>query len=91
VLPPNLTSACLLVFLFVIPMLCGALGKFPALIPVTVLSTIAAAFLGEYHAHDLERLSGGAFRPAHWPAIIAPYVLVSWPVFLVRVRQARRG
>jgi len=91
VLPPDLASACLLVFLFVIPILCGVFGKFPAMIPVTILCTIVAALLGEYHAHDLERLSGGAFPPAHWAAIVAPYVLVSWPVFLARSRQRRRG
>ena len=87
VLPPNLLPACVLVFLFVLPILCGTLGRFPAMIPVTILCTLAAAVLGEYHAHDLERLSGGAFRPAHWSAIVAPYALVSWPVFLVRSRE----
>jgi len=91
VLPPNVTSACLFLFLFVVPILCGTFGKFPAMVPVTILCTIVAALLAQYHAHDIERLSGGAFPPAHWPAIVAPYMLVSWPVFLVRSRQRRRG
>lgn len=77
--------------LFVLPAICGARRRLPGIVPLTVIFTIAAALLGEYHSHDLERLSGGAFRPAPWPAIIAPYVLVSWPVFLVRSRQVRRG
>jgi hypothetical protein len=76
---------------FLIPAICGARRKFPAMIPLTVVCTIAAALLGEYHAHDLERLSGGAFRPGLWPAIIAPYVLASWPVFFARSGQPRRG
>jgi len=70
--------------LFVLPAICGARRRLPGIVPLTVIFTIAAALLGEYHAHDLERLSGGSFRPAAWPAIIAPYLLVSWPVFLVK-------
>lgn len=84
VLPPDFASACLFLFLFVIPAICGARSRLPGIVPLTVIFTIAVALLGEYHAHDLERLSGGAFRAAAWPAIIAPYLLVSWPVCLVR-------
>lgn len=83
--PPIYPVALLL---FVLPAICGTRRRLRGIVPLTVIFTIAAALLGEYHSHDLERLSGGAFRPAGWTTTIAPYLLVSWPVLLVRRRRA---
>ncbi len=77
----------LLVLLFVIPAIVGVRSRLRALIPITVLFTIAAAALGEIRAHDLERFSSGVFQATPWPLVIAPYVLASWPC-VVRLRSA---
>jgi hypothetical protein len=80
VLPLNPEAASIVIFLFAIPAVCGALGRLPAMTPATVLCTLAAAVLGGRHAHDLQTFSNGAFPAASWSAILAPYALVSWPV-----------
>jgi hypothetical protein len=83
ILPLHPASACLAILLFAIPAIRGARGRLPAIIPVTILCTAVAALLGASHAHDLEKFSNGQFRPASWPLIVAPYLLVSWPVLLL--------
>jgi hypothetical protein len=80
VVPMNPESICIVLFLIVIPAVCGARGKLPGLIPATVVCTLAAAWLGEMRAHDLQRFSQGEFPAASWFAILVPYALVSWPV-----------
>jgi hypothetical protein len=90
VLPLNAESVGMMILLFAIPAICGALGKLPAMIPMTVLSTLAATLLGGIHSHDLQSFSNGAFPAPPWSAILLPYALVSWPV-LAQVRLFRRG
>ena len=90
VLPLNPADFGLVVLLFAIPAICDALGKLPAMTTATVLSTLAAALLGGIHAHDLQTYSHGEFPAPSWPAILAPYALVSWPV-LARHRLFRLG
>jgi hypothetical protein len=81
ILPLSAPTLCMVIFLFAIPGICGALEKLPAMIPATVLCTLAAAVLGGIRAHDLQTFTNGALPAAHWSVILAPYVLVSWPVF----------
>lgn len=90
VLPLNVESLLFIVLLFAIPAICGAFGRLPAMTPAAVICTLVAALLGEMRAHDLQTFSNGAFPSASWPAILAPYALVSWPV-LARYRLFRRG
>jgi hypothetical protein len=85
ILPLNLESLGLVVFLFVIPAICGATGILPAITPATVLCTLAAALFGGSQAHNLQSYSNGEFPAASWLTILAPYTLVSWPI-LVRHR-----
>ena len=88
VFPLNAESLLFIVFLFAIPATCGALGRLRAMTPVTVICTLAAVVLGGIRAHDLQTFSNGAFPASHWPAILTPYALVSWPV-LARLRLFR--
>jgi hypothetical protein len=90
ILPLNLESLCLVVFLFAIPAICGATGRLPAMTPATVLCTLVAVMLCGSHAHDLQTYSNGEFPAASWLAILAPYALVSWPI-LARHRHFRLG
>lgn len=85
VLPLNPESLCLVVFLLVIPAICGALGKLPAMTTAAGLSTLAAALVCGSHAHDLQIYSNGEFPAPSWPSILAPYALVSWPVLANRL------
>jgi hypothetical protein len=71
----------IMIFLFVLPAICGVRGRLPAMIPATVVCTLAATLLGGVRAHDLQTFSRGAFPAAPWSAILLPYALVSWPVF----------
>jgi hypothetical protein len=90
VFPLNAESLLFIAFLFAIPAICGAFGRLPAMTPATVICTLAAVLPGGIRAHDLQTFSNGAFPAASWPAILAPYALVSWPV-LARYRLFRLG
>ncbi len=75
VLPLNPASLCLVVFLLVIPGICGALEKLPAMATAAVLSTLVAAFVCGSHAHDMQIYSNGEFPAPSWPVILAPYAV----------------
>ena len=86
-LPLQPRRLMLVIPLFVIPVIAGVRRQLRALLPITVICTIAAAALAEIRAHDLERFSSGVFQATPWPLVIAPYLLVSWPC-LVKLRSA---
>jgi len=88
IIPLNAEGLLFITFLLVIPSVLGASGRLPAMVPATVLFTLAAALLGGIHAHDLQTFSNGEFPAASWLTILLPYALVSWPV-LARHRLFR--
>ncbi|MCU1324851.1 MAG: hypothetical protein JWN34_221 [Bryobacterales bacterium] len=81
--PHSAESAAMVAGLFVIPFICGVLGKIALIKPITILCTIAAAILGGSHAHDLEAFSSGTFPAASWHNVLGPYLLAGWPVLIV--------